>query len=339
VTYGIEQPEGERLDAVPASADAFSQAAAAARQAPGDRRMGVAGADRHVEAFLEMLVAERGSAPNTCFAYAADLADFASHTARAGESVAAAGDATLSCYLRDLADAGLAPRTVARRLSCLRQFFRFLAREGMRPDDPTLLLDAPRLPRSLPKYLTEAEVDRLLAVELESRRGLVARASLEILYATGLRISELLSLPRAALSGDAQVLLVRGKGGRERVVPLSEASRRAAEALRAGSGDSRWLFPGRDPRQALSRQAFDPVIKEAALAAGLDPVRVSPHVLRHSFASHMLAHGADLRSLQTLLGHADIATTQIYTHVLAERLQRLVEAHHPLALRGGDPLA
>jgi integrase/recombinase XerD len=314
---------------------------AATRPDPAVGRSGArvaAGADRHVEAFLEMLVAERGSARNTCCAYAADLADFASHAAQTRESVAAAVVTTLSSYLRGMADAGLAPRTVARRLSCLRQFFRFLAREGVRPDDPTLLLDAPRLPRSLPKYLTEAEVDRLLAAELPGCRGLVARASLEILYATGLRISELLSLPRAALSGDAQVLLVRGKGGRERVVPLSESSRQAAEALRAGSGDSRWLFPGRDPRQAMSRQAFDPVMKEAALAAGLDSARVSPHVLRHSFASHMLAHGADLRSLQTLLGHADIATTQIYTHVLAERLQRLVEAHHPLALRGGDPV-
>ena len=301
-------------------------------------RPGATGMDRHVEAFLEMLVAERGSARNTCAAYAADLADFASHASQAGEGVAAAGAETLSSYLRGLADAGLAPRTVARRLSCLRQFFRFLAREGVRADDPTLQLDAPRLPRSLPKYLTEAEVDRLLAVELEGRRGLVARAALEILYATGLRISELLSLPRAALSGDAQVLLVRGKGGRERVVPLSEASRQAADALRAGSGESQWLFPGRDPRLALSRQAFDPVMKEAALVAGLDPARVSPHVLRHSFASHMLARGADLRSLQVLLGHADIATTQIYTHVLAERLRRLVEAHHPLALRGGDTM-
>ena len=178
-------------------------------------------------------------------------------------------------------------------------------------------------------------MDRLLAAELPGRRRLVARASLEILYATGLRISELLSLPRVALSGDAQILLVRGKGGKERVVPLSERSRDAAAALREGSEESRWLFPARDPRRPLSRQAFDPVIKQAALAAGLDPARVSPHVLRHSFASHMLARGADLRSLQTLLGHADIATTQIYTHVLAERLQRLVEAHHPLARSGG----
>ena len=289
-----------------------------------------------MEAFLEMLVAERGSARNTCCAYAADLADFAGHASGCGEGVAAAGFGTLSSYLRGMASAGLAPRTVARRLSCLRQFFRFLAREGVRPDDPTQLLDSPRLPRSLPKYLTEAEVDALLGAELEGHRGLVARAALEILYATGLRVSELLSLPRASLSGDALVLLVRGKGGRERIVPLSEASRRAADALRAGTVEGRWLFPARDPRHPLSRQAFDPLVKQAALAAGLDPARVSPHVLRHSFASHMLARGADLRSLQALLGHADIATTQIYTHVLAERLRRLVEAHHPLALRGGE---
>ncbi len=291
--------------------------------------------DRHVEAFLEMLVAERGSARNTRAAYAADLADFTAHARKLNEAAATATEATLTTYLRGLADAALAPRTVARRLSCLRQFFRFLAREGVRSDDPTRLLDAPRLPRSLPKYLSESEVDRLLGAELPGPRQLVARASLEILYATGLRISELLALPRAALSGDAQVLLVRGKGGRERVVPLSERSRAVAAALRVGSVESRWLFPARDPRRPLSRQAFDPVIKQAALAAGLDPARVSPHVLRHSFASHMLAHGADLRSLQTLLGHADISTTQIYTHVLAERLRLLVEAHHPLATLQG----
>ena len=171
---------------------------------------------------------------------------------------------------------------------------------------------------------------------LPGRRGAVARAALEILYATGLRVSELLALPRRALAGDAAVLLIRGKGGKERIVPLSDAR----EAGGRGAGGARrtraarYLFPGRDPRRALTRQAFFLLLKQVALAAGLDPARVSPHVLRHSFASHLLAHGADLRSLQLLLGHADIATTQIYTHVLAERLQRLVEAHHPLARRG-----
>ena len=228
---------------------------------------------------------------------------------------------------------GLSARTAARRLSALRQFHRFLLREEVRRDDPTALLDTPRLPAALPKYLSESEVDALLAaaVERPGRPGLVARAALEILYATGLRVSELLGLPRAALAGDAALLLVRGKGGRERLVPLSDAAKQAAAALAAESATSRWLFPGRDPRQPLTRQAFFVLLKQVALAAGLDPARVSPHVLRHSFASHLLARGADLRSLQMLLGHADIATTQIYTHVLAERLQRLVEAHHPLA--------
>ena len=190
--------------------------------------------------------------------------------------------------------------------------------------------------RTLPKYLSEQEVDALLAAaaQMPGRRGAVARAALEILYATGLRVSELLALPRRALAGDASVLLVRGKGGRERIVPLSDAAREAAAAL-AGQDDSagRHLFPGRDGRRPLTRQAFFLLLKQVALRAGLDPARVSPHVLRHSFASHMLARGADLRSLQLLLGHAEIATTQIYTHVLAERLQRLVEQHHPLARR------
>jgi integrase/recombinase XerD len=213
-----------------------------------------------------------------------------------------------------------------------------MVREGVRADDPTQLLDSPHLPAALPKYLTEAEVDALLAATagMKPAQGLMADAALEILYATGLRVSELLGLPRGAASADRQVLLVRGKGGRERVVPLSQAARQAASAWLAAQDEaraSRWLFPGRDPRQAMTRQGFALLLKQVALAAGLDPARVSPHVLRHSFASHMLARGADLRSLQMLLGHADIATTQIYTHVLAERLQRLVAEHHPMARR------
>jgi integrase/recombinase XerD len=293
--------------------------------------------DRHIEAFLEMLAAERGAARNTLAAYAADLADFAGHAAASGMAPAAADAAVLQDYMAGLHRAGLAPRTAARRLSALRQFHRFLLREGVRADDPTTLLDAPRIRPALPKYLSEAEVDQLLAAAASrpGRPGAVARAALEILYATGLRVSELLSLPRRALSGDAAVLLVRGKGGKERIVPLSPAAREAAAALAAvlgeGGKSSPWLFPGRDRRHAMTRQGFALLLKQVALDAGIDPARVSPHVLRHSFASHLLARGADLRSLQLLLGHADIATTQIYTHVLAERLQRLVEAHHPLA--------
>jgi integrase/recombinase XerD len=290
--------------------------------------------DRHVEAFLEMLAAERGAARNTLLAYQADLADFAAVAAAKGQPVAGCDAPVLQAYMAGLQRAGLAARTAARRLSALRQFYRFLLREGIREDDPTALLDAPRLPRTLPKYLTEQEVDALLEASsrLPGRRGAVARAALEILYATGLRVSELLGLPRRALAGDATVLLVRGKGGKERIVPLSDPAKEAAVALLAlEETPTRYLFPGRYPRRALTRQAFFLLLRQVALEAGLDPARVSPHVLRHSFASHMLARGADLRSLQLLLGHADIATTQIYTHVLAERLQRLVEAHHPLA--------
>lgn len=286
--------------------------------------------DRHVEAFLEMMAAERGAAANTLGAYARDLEDFC---AAAGT---AASPADISAYLRGLARAGLSARTQARRLSSLRQFFRFLLREGIRADDPTADADAPRLPKALPKYLTEAEVEALMGAAERP----VERAGLEILYATGLRISEMLALPARALSTDAQVLLVRGKGGRERIVALSDAAKAAAAALRdTAPKGARHLFPGRMPGEALTRQGFNLILKRVALQARLDPARVSPHVLRHSFASHMLARGADLRSLQMLLGHADIATTEIYTHVLAERLQKLVEAHHPLAAAagGGEP--
>ena len=296
---------------------------------------------RHVEAFLEMLVAERGAARNTLKAYAADLADFGAHARTQGEGTAGATADTLRGYLRGLTDAGLAERTLARRLSCLRQFFRFLAVEGVRPDDPSAGIEGVRLPVALPRFLSEAEVDALLqgGAALPGRRGLVACAALETLYATGLRISELLGLPRTALAGDGRMLLVRGKGGRERMVPLSDAARDAAAALAAHDAGlrSRWLFPGRSPLRAMTRQGFDLVLHAACVRAGLDPEQVSPHALRHSFASHMLARGADLRSLQTLLGHASIATTQIYTHVLAERLQRLVEAHHPLAVAQERP--
>jgi integrase/recombinase XerD len=283
-----------------------------------------------------MLAAERGAARNTLLAYQADLDDFAAVAATHGRASAGCDAALLQSYMAGLQRAGLSARTAARRLSSLRQFHRFLLREGVRADDPTSLLDAPRLPRSLPKYLGEQEVDALLAAaaSLPGRRGALAKAAVEILYATGLRVSELLTLPRSALAGDASVLLIRGKGGKERIVPLSDAARQAAAALVAAEDMAcRYLFPGRDKRRTLTRQAFFLLLKHVALQAGLDPARISPHVLRHSLASHMLAHGADLRSLQLLLGHAEIATTQIYTHVLAERLQRLVEAHHPLARR------
>jgi integrase/recombinase XerD len=293
--------------------------------------------DRHIEAFLEMLAAERGAAQNTLAAYQVDLMDFADFVQRRGGAAARADAILLQAYMAGLAQARLSPRSQARRLSALRQFHHFLLHEGVRTDDPTSLLDSPKLGQALPKYLTEQEVEALLAAaeRRDGRSGVLVRAALEIIYTTGLRVSELLALPRGALSGEAPMLMVRGKGGKDRIVPLSEKARAAAAGLAAlDEGRSRWLFPGRDPRRAMTRQGFALLLKLVAMEAGLDPTRVSPHVLRHSFASHLLAHGADLRSLQLLLGHADITTTQIYTHVLGERLQRLVEDHHPLARRG-----
>jgi integrase/recombinase XerD len=279
-----------------------------------------------------MLAAERGAAPNTVAAYAADLAEAGAFLRDRGVAPARAASEDLRAYLGSLA-ATVSARTAARRLSCLRGFYRFLAREGVRTNDPTLLLDSPRLPVTLPRNLLEAEVEQLIAAAdaYSPPQGPVARAALELLYATGLRVTELLSLQRAALSAQSEVLIVRGKGGKERMVLVSRAAKTAAAALVATAPASRHVFAGRDPRRAMTRQGLALLLKQVALAAGLDPARVSPHVLRHSFASHMLARGADLRSLQTLLGHADIATTQIYTHVLHERLAELVALHHPLA--------
>jgi integrase/recombinase XerD len=216
----------------------------------------------------------------------------------------------------------------------LRQFHLFLLKEGVRNDDPTSQLDTPRLPQTLPKFLTEAEVDALLdaAAKRPGRSGALANAALELLYATGMRVSELLSLPRASVGARVEMMIIKGKGSKERMVPLSNAAKQAAAALLAATEtETRWLFPGRGGKQPLTRQAFFLLLKQVAADAGLDPSRVSPHVLRHSFASHMLARGADLRSLQKLLGHADISTVQIYTYVQTERLRRVMEEHHPLS--------
>jgi integrase/recombinase XerD len=287
--------------------------------------------DGTIDAYLEMLAAERGAAPNTLAAYQADLSDFAAFTAPAAPS--AAGAAQVAGYMAQLAASATA-RTQSRRLSALKQYFLFLLREGIRADNPAADQEAPRLPQSLPKYLSEAEVDALLATAnaWEGPVGLKATAGLEILYATGLRVTEMVTLPAASLTTDAAVLLVKGKGGRERIIPLSDAAKTAAAALRAATPKgAKYLFAGRDKKQPMTRQGFALILKQVAVKAGIDPARLSPHVLRHSFASHMLARGADLRSLQKLLGHADIATTQIYTHVLAARLERLVATHHPLA--------
>ncbi|WP_215748993.1 MULTISPECIES: tyrosine recombinase [unclassified Gluconobacter] len=298
-------------------------------------------ADWHVEAFLEMLAAERGAALKTRQAYASDLADFSRHCAPT--SLAQATGEQVRSYLTSLSQAGMAARTAARRLSCLKQFYRFLMLESIRSDDPTDRQQAPKVSSSLPRPLDEKEIRLLLEEGTRGhdseRRDLLSRAALELLYTTGLRISELLSLPATCVKAKGEMLLVRGKGGRERLVPLSRSARQAAEALVHYDRDlgSPYLFPGRNPDKPLTRQGFDKILLACALKAGIDPERVSPHVLRHSFASHLLAHGADLRALQMLLGHADIATTQIYTQVMAERLRQLVTAHHPLAkIQSGD---
>lgn len=297
---------------------------------------------RHVEAFLEMMAAERGAARNTLEAYGRDLRDFAAYARRCGLLPEAADAAAVRGYLAGLAAAGLSPRTAARRISSLSQFFRFLLADGVRSDDPMALIDRPRAGLRLPKYLGEAEVDRLLVAAhgLPEPEGLRVVVLMEILYATGLRVSELVGLPLSALSPDGRVLIVRGKGGKERTVPLTDPAvdsiaryRRSLRAAGKGQAGSPWLFPSRARGGHLTRARFAQLLKALALAAGIDPARVSPHVIRHSFASHLLAHGADLRSLQQMLGHADISTTQIYTHVQADRLHSLVQGAHPLARR------
>jgi integrase/recombinase XerD len=308
-------------------------------------------ASAHIETFLAMLSAERGAASNTIEAYRRDLGDFGQFLSRRNVALAAAATEDVSDYFRDAAAAGLKPASRARRLSAVRQLYKFLLAEGVTMNDPTLGHAAPRKHRALPKTLNVAEVDRLIgaagqrveaATGSDRRRALRLHCLLEMLYATGMRVSELMSLPRSVLSGDERVLTIRGKGGRERLVPLNSSARAALdrylgvgvpEAEFTPTVATKWLFPSRSAQGHVTRQRFAQDLKELAVEAGLDPERVSPHVLRHAFASHLLDRGADLRSLQQLLGHADISTTEIYTHVLEERLKKLVQQHHPLARR------
>jgi integrase/recombinase XerD len=303
-----------------------------------------------IEAFLEMLAAERGAAANTLEAYRRDLADFLSFLERKATSLLAAQRAHIAAYLGEGSLAGLKPASRARRLSALRQLYRFLFAEGLIEEDPTHGQSAPKKERQLPKILSVAEVDRLIgaaasrtetAEGVERLRALRMHCLMELIYATGMRVSELVSLPRSVLAGDARVLTIKGKGGRERLVPLNQAAAgalqryvsftAAADATKSPMLPTKWLFPSKSAEGHLTRQRFAQDLKALAEEAGLDPERVSPHVLRHAFASHLLDRGADLRSVQQLLGHADISTTQIYTHVLQERLKQLVEQHHPLA--------
>ncbi len=295
---------------------------------------------RHIEAFLEMCAGERGAAANTLQAYRHDLLVFAAFLVSLKRAPHQADVAAIRNYIGVMAARGLAAPTAARRLSSVRQFHRFLCAEGIRADDPCRTVDSPRRGRPLPKLLSEEEVEALLeaARRRPGDKGARLLALLEMLYATGLRVSELVGLPLSAVARDPRWLTIRGKGGRERIVPLSRIARQAIEAyldvrdgfLKAGA-PSPFLFPSRSRDGHLTRQRFAQRLKAVALEAGLDPARVSPHVLRHAFATHLLAHGADLRSVQAMLGHADISTTQIYTHVLDERLKALVRDHHPLA--------
>jgi integrase/recombinase XerD len=301
----------------------------------------------HIEAFLEMMSAERGAAPNTLASYRRDLDDYGEFLARRGLGFLDSSPATVRAYLSDLDDRGFAAASSARRLSAVRQLHRFFVSEETRSDDPTAIVDGPRKSARLPKVLTIADVDRLIEnAASETRRAdlseqarlraLRMHALIEILYATGLRVSELVALPASAARGKPMFLTIRGKGGHERLVPLTDKANAAAAAYAAankaaGIADERWLFPSIGESGHITRQAFARDLKTLAAQAGIASGKVSPHVLRHAFASHLLENGADLRVVQQLLGHADISTTQIYTHVLSERLKAVVNRHHPLA--------
>ncbi|MDJ0951842.1 MAG: site-specific tyrosine recombinase XerD [Alphaproteobacteria bacterium] len=302
---------------------------------------------QHIETFLEMMAAERGAAANTLAAYERDLQSLEAFLAGRSVPIERADTADLRAYVASLSDAGLSARTLARRLSSVRQFYGLLTTDGVRGDDPTATLDGPKLGRPLPKVLDQDEMARLLttAQNWPGPEGVRLRCLIEILYAAGLRVSELAGLHLTAVRRGGDMLTVRGKGGRERMVPLGAPAQAALQSylevrdrfvpagVRRVGGKSPWLFPSRAAGGHLTRHRIAQLLKELAIGAGIAPSRVSPHVMRHAFATHLLDHGADLRSVQQLLGHADISTTQIYTHVMSERLQRLVNQNHPLAAR------
>ena len=294
-----------------------------------------------VEAFLEMMSVERAAAKNTLAAYTRDLADAGAFLARRSRSLADANAEEVEAYFADLGARGLSPATAARRRAAVRQFYRFVLGEGWRDDDPSRRVEAPKKGRALPKVLSREEMDRLIAAAgaRDGAQGLRFGCMVELAYASGLRISELTALPLAALARDPAYLIVKGKGGKERLAPLNDAARAAVKAylearptfLPKGDKANPWLFPSRGKAGRLTPRRFAQVLDEAAADAGIDPERVSPHVLRHAFATHLLEGGADLRVVQKLLGHADIGTTQIYTHVASDRLREVVATKHPLA--------
>jgi integrase/recombinase XerD len=297
----------------------------------------------HLEAFLEMLSAERGAAVHTLDAYRRDVLDYAGFLRKRGRGLSSGSAADIRAYLGALSASGLKPSTQARRLSALRQLHRFLLDEDVRADDPTSAIEAPKRGRPLPKVVSETQTQALIdaAAALEGPEALRLLCIVELLYASGLRVSELVSLPLTAVAGERRMLLVKGKGGKERLVPLGTPAREAIKAylgvrarfLPPSERAQRFLFPSRGVEGYLTRRRVAQLLKDLAIKAGVDPRKLSPHVLRHAFASHLVANGADLRSVQQLLGHADIATTQIYTHVQDERLKRLVAEKHPLAVR------
>lgn len=294
-----------------------------------------------VGAFLEMMSAERGAARNTIDAYRRDLSDYAGYVTGRKQTLLDVPRETVNSYLDHLRREGLSAASSARRLSAIRQFHRFLCADAVRSDDPTRIIPSPKARRALPKVLSIAEVDKLLSTaeaEANAARAPDEQAAslrlyvlLELLYATGLRVSELVSLRRQAVMRDTSFLSVTGKGNKERIVPLNDRARDAIKAYLQTIEPGVFLFPAGGAEGYLSRQVFARDLKGLAARAGIASARVAPHVLRHAFASHLLAGGADLRVVQTLLGHADISTTQIYTHVLNEKLRDLVETHHPLA--------
>ena len=304
-------------------------------------------AHRWISTFLEAQAAESGAAENTLLGYGRDLKAYADWLERSGHDIATADRNAVEAYLTDCDLQGLSQATRARRLSAIRQIYRFAFEEGWRSDNPAIEIRGPGRAKRLPKTLSMDEVTALLTAARSHGRAETDRVRntclMELLYATGMRVTELVSLPVSAARGDPEMLLVRGKGGKERMVPLSAPARtaltdwlalrdRAEDAARAeGKPASAFLFPSRGKLGHLTRNRFYLLVKEMAVAGGVSPAKVTPHTLRHAFATHLLAHGADLRAIQVLLGHADVATTEIYTHVLDERLRSLVEDHHPLA--------
>lgn len=296
-------------------------------------------ADHHlIDQFLEMMAAEKGCAQNSLLAYERDLRDLSDFSA---DPLITLSTADLQAWLGDIRARGLSASTAARKLSAIRQFYLFLFRDGLRGDNPATLLESPRTSRPLPKVLSEKDVDQLLtAAQRAASTGDIKYvrnlALLECLYATGMRIEEMVTLPRRAVSVDTVMITVRGKGNKERLVPLGTPARAALLAYlplrdKGKEKDSPYLFASRGKEGHLTRRRVGQLLKDLAIDAGLLPSQVSPHKLRHAFATHLLAHGADLRSVQKMLGHADISTTQIYTHVLEERMKKLVQENHPLA--------